>query len=93
MAARSARKRGRELTQISCPLERSRDGVLLRLRGPPPVALIIEEEERLVVTVIKVWNQHWPTNAATKGIEMLRRLLCKIEHVSIECIVLQILKE
>src|SRR3984885_11430754 len=93
MAACSARKRGRELTQVSRPLERRRHGVLLRLRGPSPVALIVEEEERLVVTVIKVWNQHWSSNAATKGIEMLWRLLCKIEDASIERIVLQILEE
>src|ERR1700679_1329210 len=93
MAVRSARKCSSELTQISRPLERSRHGVLLRLRGPSPVALIVDEEERLVVTVKKVRNQHWSTDAAAKGIKVFRRLLGKIEHVSIECIVLEILEE
>src|ERR1700747_927031 len=93
MAVRSAWKSRRELTQISRSFERSRHRILLRLGGPSPIALGVKEKERLVVAVIKMRNCYRPSNTAAEGIEALWSLVCEVEHVSIECVVLQILEE
>ena len=36
---------------------------------------------------------YWAAEAATKGVELLRRFLREVEHPSIECVILKILKE
>src|ERR1700721_3886881 len=45
------------------------------------------------MAVIKVRNQQRPPDAPAKCIELLRRLLCKVEHPSVERIILEILEE
>src|SRR5580704_5336977 len=57
IAGCSAGKGRRELAQISRPFKRSWNRILLRLRGPSPVALVVDEEERFVMAVIEMWNQ------------------------------------
>ena len=57
-----------------------------------PVSLIVEEEKCFVLTVVEFRNGYGAAEAAAKGIELFRSLLCKVQNCGIQGVVLQVLE-